>query len=181
MDSNSLGSSRVRATRRCRLSIRRTCSSGTKPASSAAARRRGRCPARKDRCCRGRNQPPSPPPGFNCCIGSPIDDRQYSMAKSFGTPWVSSSLPSMVGSGGALFVVTYVDFLEEVLEADPDRGQQELERYGAASMKANSGPPAGLHRAAAARPSQPRRRPRGLGFASQLYRLAEQQSDNRFP
>jgi quinol monooxygenase YgiN len=84
-------------------------------------------------------QPPPPPPGFNCCIGSPIDDRQYSMVKSFGTPWVSNSLPSTVGSGGGLFVVTYVDFLEEVLEADPDRGQQELERYGAASIKANSG------------------------------------------
>ena len=25
-------------------------------------------------------QPPPPPPGFNCCIGSPIDDRQYSSA-----------------------------------------------------------------------------------------------------
>jgi hypothetical protein len=53
-------------------------------------------------------QPPPPPPGFNCCIGSPIDDRQYSLVRSFGTPWVSNSLPLTVGSSGALFVVTYV-------------------------------------------------------------------------
>jgi hypothetical protein len=39
-------------------------------------------------------QPPPPPPGFNCCIGSPIDDRQYSLVKSFGTPWTNKSLPS---------------------------------------------------------------------------------------
>ena len=54
---------------------------------------------------------PSPPPApFDCCIGSPIDDRQYSLVKSFGTPWTSNRLPSTVGPTGALFV-TYVDFL----------------------------------------------------------------------
>ena len=84
-------------------------------------------------------QPPPPPPGFNCCIGSPIDDRQYSLVRSFGAPWVSNSLPMTVGSSGALFVVTYVDFLQEVLEQDPDAGQNRLVRYGAASSKANPG------------------------------------------
>jgi quinol monooxygenase YgiN len=84
-------------------------------------------------------QPPPPPPGFNCCIGSPIDDRQYSLVRSFGTPWVSNGLPMTVGSSGALFVVTYVDFLQEVLEQDPDAGQNRLVQYGAASSKANPG------------------------------------------
>jgi len=73
-----------------------------------------------------------------CCIGSPIDDRQYSLVRSFNTPWISNNLPSTVGKNGALFVVTYVDFLEEVLEADPDRGQQELARYGTATSKMDS-------------------------------------------
>lgn len=84
-------------------------------------------------------QPPPPPPGFNCCIGSPIDDRQYSLVKSFGARWTSGSLPSTVGSSSALFVVTYVDFLQEVLEEDPDGGQTKLAQYGAASRTANTG------------------------------------------
>src|SRR5215469_4576695 len=84
-------------------------------------------------------QPPPPPPGFNCCIGSPIDDRQYSLVKSFNTPWTSTSLPSTVGSGSALFVVTYVDFLQELLEQDPDAGQNRLVQYGAVSSNANPG------------------------------------------
>jgi quinol monooxygenase YgiN len=84
-------------------------------------------------------QPPAPPPGFNCCIGSPIDDRQYNLVTSFGKPWVSNNLPMTVGSSGALFVVTYVDFLQEVLEQDPDAGQNKLVQYGAASSKANPG------------------------------------------
>jgi quinol monooxygenase YgiN len=74
------------------------------------------------------------PPDGICCIGSPIDDRQYSLVKSFKTPWISNSLPSTVGSNGALFVITYVDFLEE---GDPDKGQDKLVRYGAATSKAN--------------------------------------------
>jgi quinol monooxygenase YgiN len=84
-------------------------------------------------------QPPPPPPGFNCCIGSPIDDRQYSLVQSFGVPWTSNSLPSTVGSAGALFVVTYVDFLQEILEDDPDEGQDQLVQYGAVSIKKNTG------------------------------------------
>jgi quinol monooxygenase YgiN len=74
------------------------------------------------------------PPDGICSISSPIDDRQYSLVRSFKTPWISNSLPSTVGSNGALFVITYVDFLEE---GDPDKGQDKLVRYGAATSKAN--------------------------------------------
>jgi quinol monooxygenase YgiN len=72
-----------------------------------------------------------------CCIGSPIDDRQYSLVRSFNTPWTSNSLPATVGPTGALFVVTYVDFLQEVLEGDPNESQEELVGYGAATSKMN--------------------------------------------
>jgi quinol monooxygenase YgiN len=84
-------------------------------------------------------QPPPPPPGFNCCIGSPIDDRQYSLVQSLGKPWISPNLPSTVGKDGALFVITYVDFLQEILADDPDEGQNKLVQYGAASIKQNKG------------------------------------------
>ena len=69
-------------------------------------------------------------PFFNCCIGSPIDDRQYSLVKSFNTPWTSASLApeSVVGNENlGLFVVTYVDFLAD---ADPGKALRELIRYG---------------------------------------------------
>ena len=72
-----------------------------------------------------------------CCIGSPIDDRQYTLVHSFNTPWTSNSLPSTVGPMSALYVVTYADFLQERLEADSDEAAQELARYGAATSKAN--------------------------------------------
>ena len=75
-------------------------------------------------------QLPAPlgPPFFNCCIGSPIDDRQYSLVKSFNTPWTSNSLPAGVGAkNSALFVVTYVDFLAD---GDPGKALRELIRYG---------------------------------------------------
>jgi quinol monooxygenase YgiN len=79
-------------------------------------------------------QPSPPPPGFNCCIGSPIDDRQYSRVISFNTPWTSNSLPSDVGpDNSALFVVTYVDFL---VDGDPIKGQDNLVRYGSDTSKA---------------------------------------------
>jgi len=78
-------------------------------------------------------QPPPPPPAINCCIGSPIDDRQYSLVKSFNLPWTSNLLPSGVGAdNSALFVVTYVDFLAD---GDPGKGLHELVRYGAATSK----------------------------------------------
>jgi len=80
-------------------------------------------------------QPPPPPPAFNCCIGSPIDDRQYSLVRSFNTPWISASLApdSVVGDeNSALFVVTYVHFL---VDGDLGKGLAELVRYGAATSK----------------------------------------------
>jgi quinol monooxygenase YgiN len=79
-------------------------------------------------------QPPPPPPGFNCCIGSPIDDRQYSQVISFNKPWTSNSLPTGVGpKNSALFVVTYVDFL---MDGDPLEGRDDLVRYGSDTSKA---------------------------------------------
>jgi quinol monooxygenase YgiN len=79
-----------------------------------------------------------PPPSGTCCIGSPIDDRQYSLVQSFGTPWTGNGLPSTVGPSGALFVVTYVDFLQELLQqGNPNRGRDALVTYGAASRNAN--------------------------------------------
>lgn len=81
-----------------------------------------------------------PPPDGICCIGSPIDDRQYTLVQSFGTPWVGNGLPATVGAGGALFVITYADFLQELLdEDDPDRGEESLVEYGAESMRYNRG------------------------------------------
>ncbi len=80
-------------------------------------------------------QPPPAPPAFGCCIGSPIDDRQYSLVKSFNTPWTSNALPTGVGpEKSALFVVTYVDFL---VDGDPGKGQSELVGYGSASSRAS--------------------------------------------
>lgn len=77
-----------------------------------------------------------PPPDSECCIGSPIDDRQYSLTASFGTPWVSNQLPATVGPGGALFVIIYVDLL---VDGEPAKGQRQLVLYGAASAQANPG------------------------------------------
>jgi quinol monooxygenase YgiN len=80
--------------------------------------------------------PPLAPPFFNCCIGSPIDDRQYSQVKSFNTPWTSASLApeSVVGNENLrLFVVTYVDFLAD---SDPGKALRELIRYGSDTSQA---------------------------------------------
>jgi quinol monooxygenase YgiN len=81
-----------------------------------------------------------PPPNGICCIGSPIDDRQYSLVQSFGISWVGNGLPTAVGARSALFVITYVDFLQAFLEqGDPDQGEESLVKYGADSIKANAG------------------------------------------
>jgi hypothetical protein len=71
-----------------------------------------------------------------CCIGSPIEDRQYTRAASFGTPWVSNQIPTMIGTSGALFVIIYGDLL---VAGNPLRGTSEVVQYGAASNRANSG------------------------------------------
>jgi quinol monooxygenase YgiN len=81
-----------------------------------------------------------PPPDELCCIGSPIDDRQYSLVASFGTPWTSNQLPTTVGSDGALFVIIYVDFLQEVLKQEnPGQGPNQLVQYGDTTSAANNG------------------------------------------
>jgi len=69
-----------------------------------------------------------------CCVGSPIDDRQYRLVRSFKAPWPSASIPSTVGPSGPLYVVTYVELLQE---GNVARGQDELIDYGAATSKAN--------------------------------------------
>ena len=79
-----------------------------------------------------------PPPDGICCIGSPIDYRQYSLVQSFGTPWIGNGLPVIVGSSGALFVITYADFLQTLLDqGDPDRGEESLVKCGADSIRYN--------------------------------------------
>jgi quinol monooxygenase YgiN len=77
------------------------------------------------------------PPNGICCIGSPIDDRQYSQVASLGIPWTSNKFPATVGAGGALWVIIYVDFLEEDLAGNS--GQQQLVKYGATSLGKNPG------------------------------------------
>jgi quinol monooxygenase YgiN len=79
-----------------------------------------------------------PPPDQTCCIGSPIDDRQYSLVASFGTPWASDQLPTSVGANGALFVIIYVDFLQALEEENPVEGPRQLVQYGDATSAANS-------------------------------------------
>jgi quinol monooxygenase YgiN len=69
-----------------------------------------------------------------CCIGSPIDDRQYQLVKSFNTPWSSASIPPTVGPFGALFVITYVELLQE---GNVSKGKGELIDYGAATSSMN--------------------------------------------
>jgi quinol monooxygenase YgiN len=76
----------------------------------------------------------SPALGGICCVGSPIDDRQYRLVQSFKAPWTSSSIPSTVGPSGALFVVTYVELLQE---SNVEKGQDELVAYGAATANHN--------------------------------------------
>jgi hypothetical protein len=66
--------------------------------------------------------------GGSCCIGSPIDDRQYSLLRAFNMPWPSSGISSTVGTSGALYVITYVELLQE---GNVREGQNELLQYGA--------------------------------------------------
>jgi quinol monooxygenase YgiN len=72
--------------------------------------------------------------GGVCCVGSPIDDRQYSLVKSFKTPWSAKSIPSTVGPSGALYVITYVELLQE---GNVALGEAELIAYGAETAERN--------------------------------------------
>jgi quinol monooxygenase YgiN len=76
----------------------------------------------------------NPALGGVCCIGSPIDDRQYSLVKSFGAPWSSASIPSTVGPSSPLYVITYVELLQE---GNVALGQDELVDYGATTAQVN--------------------------------------------
>jgi quinol monooxygenase YgiN len=75
-----------------------------------------------------------------CCIGSPIDDRQYTPIESIPQAWTSDKLPTTPGPKGALWVVIYVDFLQVVLQDYPGNpGQQALISYGSSSVGMNGG------------------------------------------
>lgn len=78
----------------------------------------------------------NPALGGQCCIGSPIDDRQYSLVTSFGTSWFANTIPSAVGASSVLYVITYVDLLQD---ANPTLGERELAGYGATTFKTNGG------------------------------------------
>jgi quinol monooxygenase YgiN len=49
-------------------------------------------------------------------------------------PWPSHGIPSTVGPSGAFYVITYVELLQE---GNVEKGQDELQRYGAATAKMN--------------------------------------------
>lgn len=76
----------------------------------------------------------NPALGGQCCIGSPIDDRQYALTASFSMPWSSAGIPSTVGPAGALYVITYVELLQE---GNVAQGQAELVAYGAETARVN--------------------------------------------
>jgi quinol monooxygenase YgiN len=73
--------------------------------------------------------------GGECCVGSPIDDRQYRLVQSFNTPWPATPVTA-VGPGGSLYVITYVEFLQE---GNARAGQAALVAYGAATSRINGG------------------------------------------
>jgi quinol monooxygenase YgiN len=72
--------------------------------------------------------------GGVCCVGSPIDDRQYRLVQSFGTPWASTAIPSATGPAGPLFVISYVEFQPQ---ANVEAGQAQLILYGTTSKQGN--------------------------------------------
>jgi quinol monooxygenase YgiN len=73
--------------------------------------------------------------GGECCIGSPIDDRQYSLVQSFNTPWPQTPVTT-VGTAGSLFVITYVEFLQD---GNVPAGEAALLEYGAVTSRVNGG------------------------------------------
>jgi quinol monooxygenase YgiN len=72
--------------------------------------------------------------GGICCVGSPIDDRQYTLARAFGTPWPSPRIPATVGASGALFVINYIEFLPQV---GPAQQLAQLVQYGDVTSSSN--------------------------------------------
>jgi quinol monooxygenase YgiN len=69
--------------------------------------------------------------GGSCCVGSPIDDRQYGLVESFKAPW-PDALSTKVGPEGATYVITYLDFLQN---GDVAAGAKLLLDYGAKTAK----------------------------------------------
>ncbi len=86
-----------------------------------------------------------------CCVGSPIDDRQYRLVRSFKAPWPSASIPSTVGPSGPLYVVTYVELLQE---GNVARGQDEFARLRRRDKQSERSARSELQRPPATRPSQ---------------------------
>jgi quinol monooxygenase YgiN len=76
----------------------------------------------------------NPDLGDLCCVGSPIDDRQYRLVQSLGTPWPSIVIPSIVGPAGPLFVISYVEFQPR---ANVAAGQSQLVAYATATWQGN--------------------------------------------
>jgi quinol monooxygenase YgiN len=72
--------------------------------------------------------------GGVCCVGSPIDDRQYRLVQSIGTPWASTAIPSATGPAGPLFVISYVEFQPQ---ANVEAGQAQLILYGTKARQGN--------------------------------------------
>ena len=70
-----------------------------------------------------------------CCIGSPIDDRQYSLVQSFNTEWADAPV-SAIGPSGSLYVITYVELLQE---GNVLAGQNALVAYGETTARLNGG------------------------------------------
>jgi quinol monooxygenase YgiN len=73
--------------------------------------------------------------GGVCCVGSPIDDRQYRQVQSIGTPWPSTDIPRTLGPARPLFVVSYVEFQPQ---ANVESGQAQLLHYGTATRQGNA-------------------------------------------
>lgn len=71
--------------------------------------------------------------GGNCCIGSPIDDRQYTLVKSFKAPW-PDALSTKVGPEGATYVITYIDLLQN---GNVGAGRKLLLNYGGKTASAD--------------------------------------------
>jgi quinol monooxygenase YgiN len=72
--------------------------------------------------------------GVQDCIGSPIDDRLYRLVRSFGLAWSNAAAPATADPSGALFVISYVEFLPR---SDSKTGVADLEQYGEASTRGN--------------------------------------------
>jgi quinol monooxygenase YgiN len=73
--------------------------------------------------------------GGVCCVGSPIDDRQYRLVQSIGTSWPSAAIAASVGPAGPLFVISYVEFQPR---ANVESGQAQLLLYGTAARQGNA-------------------------------------------